>query len=399
MKKISITRTLVRIAIGLALAGTSISTLASSTHQVAALEKLASDRTIGETEVVATFRGAMPTGVTVTETGRIFVNFPRWGDDVPFTVAEVKNNEVIPYPNAKINEAVNSQPGSHFLSVQSVVADGQGKLWVLDTAAPKFAKPVDGGAKLVAIDLNTNKVVKTIVLHNDVILPTTYVNDVRFDYRVGKAGMAYITDSSLSGTGGIIVVDLDSGKAVRRLTGDRSTSPEQGFVPVVEGETLLQRNSNGDTAPFSVASDGIALSADGKTLYYSPLSGRHLFSISTEMLRDPNVSEQQLSAAVKDLGEKGASDGLEADATGAVYAGDYERNAIRKMDKTGNWTTIAHGPHILWPDTLSIGPDGYLYFTVNQLHRQPGFHMGKDKRQKPYALLRVKINAAPASTK
>lgn len=48
--------------------------------------------------------------------------------------------------------------------------------------------------------------------------------------------------------------------------------------------------------------------------------------------------------------------------------------------------------------TLSVGPDGYLYFTTNQLNRQPGFHSGKDLRQKPYALLRIKINAAPAPT-
>ena len=269
---------------------------------------------------------------------------------------------------------------------------------MLDTAAPGFSKPVDGGAKLVAIDLQSNKIVKTIVMHSDVILPATYINDVRFDYRVGKAGVAYITDSSLSGIGGIIVVDLDSGKAVRRLTGDRSTSPEKGFVPVVEGETLLQRHADGTTAPFSVASDGIALSPDGKTLYYCPLSGRHLYAISTELLRDPTITEAQLSAAVQDLGEKGASDGLESDANGAVYAGDYERNAIRKMDKNGSWQTIAHGPQILWPDTLSVGHDGYLYFTVNQLHRQPGFHQGKDMRQKPYSLLRIKIDAAPVST-
>lgn len=349
--------------------------------------------------MVATFWDAMPTGVTVTETGRIFVNFPRWGDDVPFTVGEVKNGTVVPYPDSVINVANSDNPAKTFLSVQSVVADGRGKIWILDTAAPGFSKPVAGGAKLVAIDLSTNKVVKTLVLSEQVMLPETYLNDVRIDYRVGKAGIAYITDSSLSGTGGIIVVDLSSGSSVRRLTGDRSTSPEKGFVPVVEGETLLQRRPDGSTAPFSVASDGIALSADGKTLYYSPLSGRHLYSVDTEKLRDPRISEQELSASVRDLGEKGASDGLEADAAGNVYAGDYERNSVRKRDKNGIWRTLAHGPEILWPDTLSVGHDGYLYFIVNQLHRQPGFHKNKDMRQKPYALMRVKIGERPVSTR
>ena len=385
-----------RLAASLAIAGFTFSALPAEAASPVALSALPSDRPIGHPEVVATFNGAMPTGVTVAESGRIFVNFPRWGDDVPFTVGELKGNRVVPYPNSQINKEDDGQPASHFLSVQSVIADGRGHLWVLDTAAPKFSPPIPGGAKLVAIDLKTNKVIKTLVFPADVIHPQTYVNDVRFDFRVGKAGVAYVTDASLSGTGAIIVMDLATGNAVRRLSGDPSTSPEKGFVPVIEGKTLAVRNADGSTAPFSVASDGIALSSDGSTLYYSPLSGRHLFAVPTALLRDPGVSESRLSAAVRDLGEKGASDGLEADAAGAVYAGDYERNAIRKLPKGGEWTTIAHGPQILWPDTLSIGPDGYLYFTVNQVHRQPNFNGGKDLRQKPYALLRVRINAAPA---
>lgn len=386
-------------AAGLFLSTLSAAIFAAPSDHSAAPVQLASDQPSGKAEVVATFWRAMPTGVTASENGRIFVNFPRWGDDVPFTVGEIRQGKVVPYPDAIINVADNTRPAERFLSVQSVVADGQGKLWVLDTASPGFSRPIAGGAKLVAIDLRSNRVAKTIVLPAKVILPDTYVNDLRIDYREGKAGIAYITDSSLSGTGGIIVVDLASGNAMRRLTGDRSTSPEKGFVPVVEGETLLQRHEDGSNAPFSVASDGIALSADGKTLYYSPLSGRHLYSVETAKLRDIHISEQSLSAAVRDLGEKGAFDGLESDAAGNVYAGDYERNAVRKMDKQGTWSTLVHGPEILWPDKLSVAHDGYLYFTVNQLHRQPGFHGGKDMRIKPYTLMRVKIDDKPVSTR
>ena len=54
-------------------------------------------------ERVFAFNGAMPTGVTVTETGRIFINFPRWGDDVPYTVAEIKQGHLVPYPDLKTN--------------------------------------------------------------------------------------------------------------------------------------------------------------------------------------------------------------------------------------------------------------------------------------------------------
>src|SRR5688500_11977471 len=59
--------------------------------------KLPAARPVGHLEVVALFNAAMPTGVTVSHTGRVFVNFPRWGDPVDVTVAEVKNGRVDPY--------------------------------------------------------------------------------------------------------------------------------------------------------------------------------------------------------------------------------------------------------------------------------------------------------------
>jgi hypothetical protein len=43
-------------------------------------QEIATERTGGWLEVVATIRGAMPTGVSVAN-NRIFVNFPQWGCD------------------------------------------------------------------------------------------------------------------------------------------------------------------------------------------------------------------------------------------------------------------------------------------------------------------------------
>ena len=357
------------------------------------------DRSFGKLEQVHAFYDAMPTGVTVSETGRIFVNFPRWGDNVPFTVGEIRDGKVVAYPNAAINKENPNDPSDGLISVQSVVADGQGRVWLLDTAAPSFADPKPRGAKLVAIDLASNKVVKRLVFPDNVMLPSTYVNDMRFDFRNGAEGTVYLTDSSLRGPGAIIVMDIASGRAMRRLSGVPATSVDPAFVPVVEGLPVMVEGADGKPKPLGVASDGIALSADGQTLYFTPLSSRHLYAVSTALLRDASVSEQQLAAAVQDLGEKGASDGMEADADGAVYAGDYEHNSIRKRLPDGQWQTLVHDPRLLWPDTLSIGPDGYLYFIANQLHRQAAFRGGQDQRQKPYSLLRLKIDAAPAPTR
>ncbi|MFL8937226.1 L-dopachrome tautomerase-related protein [Rossellomorea oryzaecorticis] len=356
------------------------------------------EKFFGKLELVYEFYGAMPTGVSVSETGRIFICFPKWGDDVKFTVAEIVGDTLEPYPSLKTNLGSQGNITMSFISVQSVFADGRGTLWVLDTAAPNFSEPIKGGAKLVAVDLKTNTIRRVYTFTEDVVLPTTYLNDVRFDFRVGKAGYAYITDSSSKGPGAIIVVDLESGNAFRRLNGANSTSPDPYFLPKVEGEILMNRNKDGSTSPFRLASDGIAISPDGKVLFYCPLSSRHLYSISTEALRDRTIPDTDLRYQVEYWGEKGASDGMISGAKGNLYAGDYENNSIRKILPNGIMETLAHDPRILWPDTFSIGPDQYLYVIVNQLHRQARFHYGKDLRQKPYSLLRMKIDEFPAST-
>jgi hypothetical protein len=42
-------------------------------------------------------------------------------------------------------------------------------------------------------------------------------------------------------------------------------------------------------------------------------------------------------------------------------------------------------------EIVSVGSDGYLYFTVNQLHLTPGFFPGTDRREKPFVLFRAKL--------
>jgi hypothetical protein len=106
------------------------------------------EKYFGRFQLVYAFYGAMPTGVTVSETGRIFVCFPKWGDDVKFTVAEIVWDQLQPYPNLETNLANPENIANSFISVQSVVADGRGTLWVLDTAAPNFSQPIKGGGQI-----------------------------------------------------------------------------------------------------------------------------------------------------------------------------------------------------------------------------------------------------------
>lgn len=361
--------------------------------------KLAEDRPVGKIELVARFDGPMPTGVTVSRNGRIFVNYPRWGDDVEFTVAEIKDGKASAYPPDG-NRLDKSQPTKGLISVQSVVVDPADRLWILDTGSIEFAPPLPGGPRLIAVDLTSDKVIATISIPPDVALKTTYLNDVRFDLGQGKAGIAYITDSSQDGPNGVIVVDLDSKKSWRRLHDHPSTKADKHFHPIVEGRPMLVRKPGEPPRSLTLGSDGIALSHDGKFLYFCPLASRRLHRVPTELLRDPTSSEEAIGKAVEDLGDRGfASDGLEFDDKGRLYLTDYEHNSILRRDAEGKYETLVHDPRVLWPDTMSVARDGFLYFTANQLHRQKQYQEGHDLRQKPYCLFRTKIDAGPVLLK
>lgn len=349
-------------------------------------------------EPVATFDGPMPTGVTVSTTGRMFVCFPRWGDEVPATVAELKNGHIVPYPDEAWNRPVADNDPAAFVSVQSVVVDSEDRLWVLDTGSPMFQPVSHGGPKLVCIDIARGEAVETILFEPDVALPTTYLNDIRFHLRLGRSGAAFITDSSDRGPNGIIVVDLASGNAWRQLHDHPSTkaAPPHDFRPLVEGRPWLRRSLAGETQPVQMGADGIAMSADGDRLYYCPLASRRLYSVSVAALWDRALDDTAVAATVVDEGDKGSgADGLESDDRGRIYITAYEHDAILRRLADGSLETVVHDPRLLWPDTLSLAVDGYLYVTANQLHRQAMYQDGRDLRQRPYSLFRIPVDASP----
>jgi len=103
------------------------------------------------------------TGIAATTDGRLFVNFPRWTDDAPVSVAEVlEDGSLRPYPDGRWNSWRNAKASElsvadHFVCVQSIVPDGHGNLWVLDPGAPGNEKILPGAPKLVRIDLATTE--------------------------------------------------------------------------------------------------------------------------------------------------------------------------------------------------------------------------------------------------
>ena len=308
------------------------------------------------------------TGVAVSETGRIFVNFPRWSEDAPVSVAELKDGKLVPYPDAEWNRYRNAaplSPNDHFVCVQAMTADGRGNLWVIDPAAPNTEFIVPGGPKLVKIDLASNKVVQTFAFGTDVAPQGSYLNDVRFSPD-GK--WAYMTDSGAAGA--LVVVDLTTGKGRRLLVGDVSTMPDKSVNVVVDGIKLQQPDGRG----VQFAADSISIDPKGEFLYWQPLTGAKLYRIPTAALQDPALTPEQVQAKVEKVADTQPNDGLWTDATGRLFFTNLGESAITTLEPDGKTMTLVRDPRLRWPDTFAEGPNATLYVTNSAINDSPRFN-------------------------
>jgi sugar lactone lactonase YvrE len=310
---------------------------------------------------VATFEHQV-TGVSVSAQRRIFVNFPRWTEDVPVSVAEVgTGGKVTPYPDAEWNAWRNRKrfelsPQDHFVCVQSVVVDHHDNLWVVDAGAPAMDFIVPGAPKLVEISLATNTVTRVIPLDESVAPQGSYMNDIRF---TPDDRYAFVTDSGQRGA--IVVVDLLTGAARRTLDGHPSTQPEPSVTITVDGRPLERP----DGRRLIGASDGITISPDGTTLSWQALTGVTLYSVPVAALESAALTPAEVAAQVAVVGRNGVADGLWSDERG-IWVTSPENDAI-KLRTGAQIGTVVKDRRLDWPDTFSQAPDGTIYVTASRI--------------------------------
>jgi len=318
------------------------------------------------------------TGVAVSASSRLFVCYPNWSASHTFSVAELSNGSTaLPYPDEEWNTWKEGlDPARHFICVQSVFIDRNDYLWILDPAYSErngtYTGVVEGGAKLLKFDLKTNTLIQTIIFKEPVIKKTSYLNDVRIHE---DKNMAYITDS---GEGALIVVDLKTGTA-RRMLATLPVVKSENRTLVINGVPFV--NEHG--VPPMVHSDGIALNASRTYLYWRPLTGESLYRISTDYISDPVYDDTALSRHIEHLGYFPPSDGMIFGFYNDLYLASVEDNAIRAYDHGNETRLVRQRDDLQWPDSFSVGADGYLYFTTSQMQIIDPVE--------PYKLFKIKI--------
>lgn len=335
-------------------------------------------------EEVMAIRDQRPTGIAVTSTGRIFVNFPYWEDPHKLSVAEVLPNKTLkPYPDAEWNNKAlqgGEAAKNHYVNVQSVVVDEYDNLWVLDTGAPKMQGPVEHGPKLILIDTKQNKVKQVYAVGAKLTPPGTYLNDVRFEK---QDAFAYITESGL---GSFVVMNLKTGEAWRVLDGHPSTKVDPAYDLKINGKSV--QDDKGNKPQFH--NDSLAYDREAGIIYFKPLMGSRLYSIRAEDLRNQQLSAEEMATNVKEVGEVGGTDGFVMGHDGLLYITALSDNAIKRRNGGGDLQVIVQDKRVSWPDSIARGPDNTYYFTTSQIQTQPKWNNGKDTRNQPFYIFRIK---------
>ncbi len=343
-------------------------------------------------EVIAEFPEHWPSGIAPARDGRLFLSFPRLDAvKAPINLGELIDGRLVPYPDELVNAIDPSDAKHRFVNVHGIALEPRGRLLALDTGASSLDGCDPEAAKLYVIDLDRNAIVHGIGFAHDVCLTTSYLSDLVIDYARGKAGYAYISDSGAQGPNAIVVVDLDSGKSWRRLSGHASVRARHvpGFGIATESGPIRA----------TVGIDGITLSPDERTLWWTPLGSYDLYSIDTDILTAPHPSPEMVERHVVQHDARDfASDGLDCDREGRVYFTDVTHGTLQRfIPAEKRYEMLLHGKdYFVWPDTVKLGPERIVYITDSQVNRMPVWNGGEDLRTPPYRLYRAAIDADPA---
>lgn len=355
------------------------------------IQRVSAQEVSGKTEIIARIfpPDADPSGIAVSSSGRVFLGFPRHADNhQSFALAELTDGKLVPFPD-QAYVYPSAKPFKDWLvSPHGMYMDNNDILWIIDDGKRAGIKgiPADA-AKVIGLDVNTKKLVYSVIIPETVMTDDTHLNDLRVDTRQGKAGTAYIANSGFGQRYSLIVLDLASGKAREVLLNHPAVSPDPGFMAFLEGQPKIF-DPGKPTFPVGGA-DGIVLSPDGRRLYWTAISGRKLYSIPTAILANPQSTEKEIQQAVHLEGEHPACDGLAEDGQGNIYFGAFEQQSVVKRSATGNYQLIAHDANFGWPDGLAWH-NGSVYMTLGQWNRLPDFNQGKELRKPPYLVVKIK---------
>jgi len=341
--------------------------------------------TPGGAQVVGAFM-RMPSGVAVYG-DRVFLSFPRWVEDGSMTVAEWVDGRLEPYPSTAHNDIRNGSEALH--SVNGIRIDARGRLWMLDNGRVNLGPASPRVPKVVVWDIAENREVFRHVFDAEVAPPGSgFLNDIVVST---DHGFAYITESGIGGTPALLVLDITRDRAWRVLDGHASVRPEPDVeMALVDGVVTIDLGDG--PVPWRVAANPIALSVDGRVLYFGAMTARTLWQVPTEVLRDAGLHDAAREEYVTPFASKEATDGIVMRSDGALFLTNVERGGVDLVHPDGVREAVVTHSSMIFPVAVAAGSEDDVWVTSNQMHLMPLVRGGVDERTPPYFLWRAEVS-------
>jgi sugar lactone lactonase YvrE len=331
---------------------------------------------------VAASQDAMLNGVAVSPEGRVFSSFPRWAPGATPSLAEVMPDGTFrPFPGDDWNHWEPGLPHENrIVSTHAVHCDRWNRLWVIDDATPRTSPAIPGAAKIIQFDLETHRATRVYRFDEAFLEKGSVLGHMRVD-----GHHAYISESHHYPS--LIVLDLASGKARKRLPGHALMMTDPDIVPVIQGREFRTR----DGVVPRVHVDLLELSPDGRWLYFAALLGPMLRRVETRLLADEQLSDEELVRHIEDVRPVKPLAGLAADAAGNLYICSITEDAILRLSTDGRLEKLISDPRISFPNEGAVGPDGFFYFPGSQIHRTARFGDGRSVVERPFEVLKIRL--------
>ena len=320
---------------------------------------------------VASSGNIMMTNAAISPEGRLFGNFPRWTEVPTPSVGEATaDGGFRPFPGGAWNEwRPGLPPGDRFVCTHGIHADRENHLWVIDDASPHHGAMIEGGVKLVQIDLTADRVRRVYALGKDLAPPGAVLSHMRVDAR-----FLYVTDA---GFGAILVIDRETGRGHRVLEGVPCSRADRTIAPLIHGKPLLHPDGRVPVINLS----HLELSPDGAWMYFTPLFGPTLWRVETRYLQDPALAHEA-AGHVEAVVAIPPVTGITSDAAGTLYFSALTEDGVLKLGADRKLQTVIRDERISGPNEGSIGPDGCYYFPNSQAPRV----------NRPYEVFRIPVS-------